>query len=211
MSDSVKVEGGGVTLLGELRVPKSARGIVLFAHGSGSGRLSPRNTQVAELLANDGFGSLLVDLLTESEAREDSYTMAYRFNVILLADRLQIAADWLGRRLELPFGYYGASTGAAAALIAAARRPERVKAIVSRGGRPDLASDSLPLVKAPTLLIVGGLDPEVLELNKEAMARMSATVRIEVVPGATHLFEEPGKLDAVARLASEWFERHLRN
>ncbi len=211
MSDSVKVEGGGVTLLGELRVPKSARGIVLFAHGSGSGRLSPRNTQVAELLAIEGFGSLLVDLLTESEAREDSYTMAYRFNVGLLADRLQIAADWLGRRLRLPFGYYGASTGAAAALIAAARRPERVKAIVSRGGRPDLASDSLPLVKAPTLLIVGGLDTEVLELNKEAMARMSATVRIEVVPGATHLFEEPGKLDAVARLASEWFERHLRN
>jgi len=207
----VKVERGNVTLLGELRVPKSARGIVLFAHGSGSGRLSPRNSQVAELLARDGFGSLLVDLLTEAEAREDSNTMAYRFDVRLLARRLQLAADWLGdREGDLPMGYYGASTGAAAALIAAASRPERVKAIVSRGGRPDLASESLPLVKASTLLIVGGRDPEVLELNRAAMALMRAVVRLEVVPGATHLFEEPGKLEIVARLASEWFERHLR-
>jgi dienelactone hydrolase len=205
----VRITNGGVTLLGELRLPDGAKGVVLFAHGSGSGRLSPRNTQVAALLAHNGFGSLLIDLLTEAEAKEDSYTMAYRFDVRLLAERLQLAADWLSSRVDLPFGYYGASTGAAAALIAVAERPKRVKAVVSRGGRPDLASDSLPLVKAPTLLIVGGHDPEVIELNKTAMTRMRAVVKLEVVPGATHLFEEPGKLEVVAKLASEWFERYL--
>jgi dienelactone hydrolase len=184
--------------------------MILFAHGSGSGRLSPRNNQVANRFNQAGYSTLLIDLLIEEEAAKDSYTMEYRFDVRLLASRLILAAEWLKKRYQQPLGYYGASTGASAALIAAAERPEMVSAIVSRGGRPDLAGPSLPNVKAPTLFIVGGLDGEVLELNKEAQRRMKAITDLEVVEGATHLFEEPGKLEEVAKLSILWFSKYLK-
>ena len=185
---------------------------MVFAHGSGSGRLSPRNRYVARGLNERRHATLLLDLLTTDEERIDLRTGQLRFNIDLLADRLVRATEWLLKEKEtkaLRVGYFGASTGGGAALVAAARIPESVGAVVSRGGRADLAADALPLVQAPTLLIVGGLDEPVIQMNRSAMARMQGTVRLEIVPGATHLFEEPGTLEEVARLADEWFTRHL--
>jgi dienelactone hydrolase len=202
----------GAELEASLAVPDGATGVVVFAHGSGSGRFSPRNRQVAAALADAGFGTLLVDLLTDTEERYDRETAELRFDIDRLAARLVRAIDWLeaGRELELPVGGYGASTGAAAALIAAAERPQRVRAVVSRGGRPDLARDGLRRVRAPTLLIVGERDPQVLDLNREAAQLMSAAaVELEVVPAAGHLFEEAGALERVSELTVGWFGRHL--
>lgn len=202
----------GATLAGQLEIPKGAMGVVAFAHGTGSGRFSPRNQQVAAALRRRGLGTLLMDLLTEEEEQVDLSTAHLRFDIGLLADRMTSVVDWLAERREpsrLPIGLFGASTGAAAALVAAARRPNLVRAVVSRGGRPDLARDVLPEVRAPTLLIVGGSDELVLELNRAAMERMTTEVQLVVVPGATHLFEEPGALDEVARLAADWFTKHL--
>ena len=209
---SVQVAAGRVMLEGTLGIPERAAGVVLFAHGSGSGRHSPRNRRVAEVLRAGGLATLLVDLLTEEEEAVDVHTGHLRFDIELLAERLVGAIDWMGREemtRSLPVGLFGASTGGGAALVAAARRPQRVQAVVSRGGRPDLAGDALPVVQAPTLLIVGGRDTVVIRLNEEARARMRAEVRLEIVPGATHLFEEPGALEHVAELARDWFTRHL--
>jgi putative phosphoribosyl transferase len=208
----VQVPAGDATLEGDLVVPEQATGVVLFAHGSGSSRYSSRNRFVAGELQAASLATLLIDLLTPEEEAVDQHTAHLRFDIPLLADRLVAASRWLGRELStraLQVGYFGASTGAGAALVAAAAEPERVGAVVSRGGRPDLAGNALPLVQAPTLLIVGGLDLQVLELNRAAMARMRAETRLEVVPGASHLFEEPGTLEVVARLARDWFLRHL--
>lgn len=209
----VTIPSGKVAINGNLKIPAQARGIVLFAHGSGSSRFSPRNTKVAREINASSIATLLIDLLTEEEEAEDMYTGEYRFNIDLLAQRLVDATAWTKKNLntkDLVVGYFGASTGAAAALIAAAQLPQHVKAVVSRGGRPDLAGTVLPNVKAPTLLIVGGDDLEVLELNKEALAELSSEKKLTVVPGATHLFEEPGKLEQVAKLAIEWFSEHLK-
>jgi dienelactone hydrolase len=209
---TVSVAAGAVTLEGTLAVPPDATGVVLFAHGSGSSRFSPRNQFVARALRENGLATLLIDLLSPSEEAVDEVTRHHRFDIELLADRLAAAIEWLhGERetKDLAVGLFGASTGGGAALVAAARAPDRVAAVVSRGGRPDLAGPALPKVKAPTLLIVGGSDPLVIDLNRDAMAQMSAPVQIEIVPGATHLFEEPGTLEEVARLATEWFTRHL--
>ena len=209
----VEVRAGPVTLEGNLTVPDGARGVVLFAHGSGSSRHSPRNRFVAQSLNEAGLATLLLDLLTADEEAIDAYSAHYRFDIGLLAGRLVGAADWLGREAEtagLPVGCFGASTGAAAALIAAAERPGRVRAVVSRGGRPDLAGDALGRVRAPTLLIVGGHDEPVIRLNREAFEQLGAADKeLVIVPGATHLFEEPGALEEVARLAAAWFTRHL--
>jgi putative phosphoribosyl transferase len=209
----VRIAAGPVTLAGDLAVPEGARGIVLFVHGSGSGRHSPRNRLVAEALQAGGLATLLFDLLTEDEERRERYTRHLRFDIGLLARRLLDATDWLAQRPEtrgLRVGYFGASTGGGAALVAAAERPEAVGAVVSRGGRPDLAGgDALARVRAPTLLIVGGADTPVIALNRQAMAQMSAPVSLEIIPGATHLFEESGTLEEVARLARDWFERYL--
>ena len=208
----VAVRVGDATLEGALAVPADARGIVLFAHGSGSSRHSPRNVYVAEELQAGGLGTLLLDLLTSSEEAVDLATRELRFDIGLLAERLVGAIEWLAEQettRDLPLGLFGASTGAAGALVAAARRPDRVVAVVSRGGRPDLAGADLPSVKAPTLLIVGGNDPVVIDLNRRAMERMTAPLRLEIVPRATHLFEEPGTLEEVARLARDWFVEHL--
>ncbi|MBX6365403.1 MAG: dienelactone hydrolase family protein [Gemmatimonadetes bacterium] len=210
---TVTIEAAGVALAGDLVVPPNARGVVLFAHGSGSSRHSPRNRHVAAELHDGGLGTLLLDLLTEDEEAVDIHTAHLRFDIPLLAERLTGAIDWLAQEpttRDLPLGLFGASTGAAAALTAAAARPERVGAVVSRGGRPDLAGDALPRVRAPTLLIVGGLDYPVIALNQEALARLRCEKELVIVPGATHLFEEPGTLDEVARLAREWFQRRLR-
>jgi dienelactone hydrolase len=193
-------------------VPERAASVVLFAHGSGSSRLSPRNRSVARRLQDRGLATLLVDLLTEAEEAVDFETAHLRFDIGLLADRLVGATDWLIEQpstRELRIGYFGASTGAAAALVGAARRPESIGAVVSRGGRPDLAGDALARVEAPTLLVVGGDDLPVIELNREAYARLTCERKLEIVPGATHLFEEPGTLETVARLAGDWFLRHL--
>jgi len=206
----VRVPAGPVELEGNLGVPQAAESVVLFAHGSGSGRHSPRNRQVAQTLREAGFATLLIDLLTPEEEEVDLRTGNLRFDIGLLAQRLAGATDWLAQNPdtnELQTGYFGASTGAAAALVAAAER--EVGAVVSRGGRPDLAGDALPLVKAPTLLIVGGNDVPVIRMNEEAMEQMRAEKKLEIVPGATHLFEEPGALEEVARLAADWFARHL--
>jgi putative phosphoribosyl transferase len=208
----VSVPAAGVVLEGDLVVPEDARGVVLFAHGSGSSRHSPRNRQVAATLHDAGFGTLLFDLLTASEEDADRVTGVHRFDIELLARRLIGAIDWLRgeREVELPIGLFGASTGAAAALVAAAERTDDAAAVVSRGGRPDLAGPALGRVLAPTLLIVGGNDPDVLELNKRALQLLRAPINeLAVVPGASHLFEEPGTLDAVARLAADWFSRHV--
>ncbi|MBD0356545.1 MAG: dienelactone hydrolase family protein [Rubrobacter sp.] len=207
----VRVSAGPVTLEGSLGIPNSAGGVVLFAHGSGSGRHSPRNRYVARVLREANLATLLIDLLTEDE-EVDLRTTRLRFDIGLLARRLVGATDWLVQNPDteqLRIGYFGASTGAGAALVAAAERPDEVGAIVSRGGRPDLAGDALPLVKAPTLLIVGGNDEPVIGMNEEALARMRAVKRLQIVPGASHLFEEPGALEEVARLATVWFARHL--
>jgi putative phosphoribosyl transferase len=208
----VQVEAGGVTLAGDLSMPKGARGIVLFAHGSGSGRHSPRNRYVATGLQAGNLGTLLIDLLTEDEERVDLLTRHLRFDIEMLAKRLTGAVDWLKTQPEtqaLPVGLFGASTGAGAALITATHRPDDVHAVVSRGGRPDLAGAALPGVKAPILLIVGGLDEVVIDLNKQAMQALKAETRLEIVPGASHLFEEPGKLEQVVQLARDWFEAHF--
>ncbi len=205
---SVVVEAGPVGLPGDLVAPPHPPGVVVFAHGSGSSRLSPRNVQVATRLNDAGLATLLFDLLTPEEAAD----RANVFDIDLLAERLAAAAAWLRRATgmgSIPVGLFGASTGAAAALAAAAREGADVAAIVSRGGRPDLAADALPRVTAPTLLIVGGHDTQVLALNRAAEARMRCERRLEVIPGATHLFEEPGALERVAELAAGWFLEHL--
>ena len=198
----VELELAGVTAGGTLTEPADARGLVLFAHGSGSSRFSPRNRAVADVLHAAGLGTLLLDLLPEEGVVDR------RFDIELLGARMTAAVDWAEPR-ALPVGLFGASTGAAAALVAAADRPDAVRAVVSRGGRPDLAGEALPRVRAPTLLIVGGNDPVVLGLNREAMERLEAETRLDVVPGASHLFEEPGTLDRVAELARDWFLEHL--
>jgi dienelactone hydrolase len=201
-----------VPLDGDLSVPANARGIVLFAHGSGSSRFSPRNQYVAEQLRQAGIGTLLMDLLSPQEEAVDDYTAELRFNIPLLAERLELATAWLHKREDtstFDLGYFGASTGAAAALIAAADLPELIRAVVSRGGRPDLAGDALSRVKAPTLLIVGGNDVPVIGMNREAFVKIPAEKKLEIVPGATHLFEEPGALEEVSRLARDWFGRYL--
>jgi dienelactone hydrolase len=208
----VLVPAAGVQLEGNLVVPPDATGVVLFAHGSGSSRHSARNQFVARRLQSDGLATLLIDLLTPQEERVDEVTRHVRFDIDLLAERLNAAIGWLAERAEtraLRVGLFGASTGGGAALVAAARDPERVGAVVSRGGRPDLAGDALPRVRAPTLLIVGGDDVPVIALNERAMREMRAEVRLEIVPGASHLFEEPGALERVAELASDWFNRYL--
>jgi len=209
---SVTIPSGSVAINGDLTLIDEAKGIVLFAHGSGSSRFSPRNRYVAEELNRVGLSTLLIDLLTESEETLDNKTGRLRFDIELLTERLISATDWLGRNSltrELKLGYFGASTGAAAALAAAAKRQEIVGAIVSRGGRPDLADIWLPDVKAPTLLIVGGNDFTVIEMNREALQKLAAEKKLALVPGATHLFEEPGALDEVARMAGDWFLQHL--
>jgi putative phosphoribosyl transferase len=208
----VAIPAGEVRLAGDLAVPPGARGVVLFAHGSGSGRFSPRNRAVAAELVRGGLATLLMDLLTADEEEIDLRTAHLRFNIGLLAERVIAAIDWLPSDAaagSLPVGCFGASTGAAAALVAAAERPERVGAVVSRGGRPDLAGDALARVRAPTLLIVGGRDTEVIRLNRAAQSRLAAESRLVIVPGAGHLFEEPGALEQVAELARDWFLRYL--
>jgi putative phosphoribosyl transferase len=210
----VHVPAGDATLQGELVLPEPATGVVLFAHGSGSSRHSSRNRFVAGQLQAAGLATLLIDLLTPEEEAVDQHTGHLRFDIPLLAERLVAATRWLGEQPStraFPVAYFGASTGAGAALVAAAAEPERVGAVVSRGGRPDLAGNALPLVRAPTLLIVGGRDLQVLELNRATMARMQTRTRLEIVPGASHLFEEPGALEVVARLARDWFLRYLPN
>jgi dienelactone hydrolase len=203
----------GATLIdGDLTIPDRAFGLVVFAHGSGSSRFSRRNRAVAQTLQDGGLATLLLDLLTRDEEAIDVQTREYRFDIDRLGHRVVAAIDWASGESGisgLPVGCFGASTGAAAALIAAAERPDVVRAVISRGGRPDLAGDALPRVAAPTLLIVGGADQPVIELNRQAMRLMRAPVALEIVPGATHLFEEPGTLEEVARLALEWCRRHL--
>jgi putative phosphoribosyl transferase len=211
-SDPRVIALADVALDADLAVPATAAGIVVFAHGSGSSRRSRRNRHVAELLNNAGLATLLFDLLSPDEAEDDQRTGALRFDIDLLSRRLIGAVDWVGTQPDLrgyPIGLFGASTGAAAALNAAAERPQHVAAVVSRGGRPDLAAASLPRVRAPVLLIVGGLDAPVIELNEQAAACLTCSCQLEIVPGATHLFEEPGRLDHVAELAADWFLRHL--
>ncbi|MGE5638060.1 MAG: dienelactone hydrolase family protein [Chloroflexota bacterium] len=210
--NEVKIPAGKATINGNLTIALKAKGIVLFAHGSGSGRFSPRNMKVARKINSAGIGTFLIDLLTEEEEAIDMYSAEFRFNIDLLAERLVFATDYLKKNQQtqnLKVGYFGASTGAAAALIAAAKHPDWIEAVVSRGGRPDLAGEYLPKVKTPTLLIVGGDDVEVLELNKEAFSKLSTEKKLTVVPGATHLFEEPGKLEEVAKLAISWFSKYL--
>jgi putative phosphoribosyl transferase len=202
----------GITLEGNLNIPDNPRGIVLFVHGSGSSRFSPRNQFVAQQLHRAGLATLLIDLLTPREEEEDRYTGHLRFDIQLLSRRVVAATDWLSLQpatKNLKIGYFGASTGAAAALVAAAERPLAVGAVVSRGGRPDLASSFLPAVQAPTLLIVGSKDTQVIELNRMAFSLLRGEKRLEIIPGASHLFEEPGTLEKVAELASEWFIRYL--
>lgn len=208
----VVVPVGSAELMGSLGLPAGAEGMVVFAHGSGSGRYSPRNRHVASVLRRSGLGTLLFDLLTPEEEAEDAVTAHLRFDIDLLATRLVGTVDWATRdprTRTLALGIFGASTGAAAALVAAALRPGRVAAVVSRGGRPDLAGSYLPQVRAPTLLVVGALDLPVITLNEEALRHLRCPKRLEIVPGATHLFEEPGTLDEVAGLAAGWFRDHL--
>ncbi|HJR59674.1 MAG TPA: dienelactone hydrolase family protein [Vicinamibacterales bacterium] len=210
--EAVRIDTGVVTVDGDLRVPDKAGGLVIFAHGSGSSRFSRRNRAVAGVLENAGFGTLLLDLLTPAEESVDERTREHRFDIDLLGRRVVGATDWTQSRADLRqlrVALFGASTGAAAALIAAAARPELARAVISRGGRPDLAGDALPMVQAPTLLIVGGDDEPVIDLNREAMRQMRAPVELVIVPGATHLFEEPGALEEVARLAADWCRRHV--
>lgn len=214
-AESIAIPIGGRQQIGaDLHVPDRSSGLVVFAHGSGSSRFSSRNRAVAESLHQRGLGTLLVDLLTREEEVVDVQTREYRFDIDRLATRVVTATDWIGNRddlLWLPVGYFGASTGAAAALIAAAERPSVVRAVVSRGGRPDLAGAALAKVKAPTLLIVGGRDEPVIELNEDAKRQMqTAHVELKIVPGATHLFEEHGTLEQVEQLAGDWFVRYLQ-
>ncbi|MEL6248984.1 MAG: dienelactone hydrolase family protein [Cyanobacteria bacterium J06648_16] len=208
----VSIAAGSVSLVGDLSIPAGAEGIVLFAHGSGSSRHSPRNRYVAQILNQAGLGTLLIDLLTPEEEIVDQQTRHLRFDIGLLAFRLVSAADWLSQTPtthRLNIGCFGASTGSAAALIAAAERPDSICAVVSRGGRPDLAGTALSRVQAPTLLIVGGRDTAVIHLNQRAFQRITAEKQIKIVPNATHLFEEPGTLAQVAQLAGQWFQQYL--
>lgn len=212
ISSEVDIPADDIVLKGNLIVPSGAKGIVLFAHGSGSGRFSPRNQLVAEFLNKNGIATLLMDLLTDEEEAIDMETGHLRFDVEFLADRLIGATKWIKKNTKtknLKIGYFGASTGAAAALIAAAKRND-VYAIVSRGGRPDLAMPFLSKVRAPTLLIVGSFDEPVIEMNREAMQKIKAVKKLEIIPGASHLFEEPRKLEEVARLAAKWLKKYLK-
>jgi len=211
-TQAVRITLGSVAVDGDLDVPVRAAGLVVFAHGSGSSRFSRRNRAVAATLEEAGFGTLLLDLLTQEEEAEDELTSEHRFNIPLLSQRVIGAVDWAQTRpdlRQLPVAAFGASTGAAAALMAAAARPAVVGAVISRGGRPDLAADALPRVLSPTLLIVGGDDTPVIRMNRDAMRRMHAPVELAIVPHATHLFEEPGALEQVAKLAADWCRRHL--
>lgn len=211
-SEPVRIQANEVWLDANLSFPNDARGVILFAHGSGSSRFSPRNRFVASVLTSAKLATVLVDLLTREEERIDDRTAQLRFDIGFLAERVASVTDWLTRdprTRDLPIGYFGASTGAAAALVAAAERPNTVRAVVSRGGRPDLAGPALPHVRAPTLLIVGGEDDIVIELNRAAMRELRCEKRVVIVPGATHLFEEPGALEQVARLAREWLETYV--
>jgi putative phosphoribosyl transferase len=211
-SIAVRIPAGGAVLEGDFGIPRAARGMVLFAHGSGSSRHSPRNRYVARVLRQAGLATLLFDLLTEEEEAIDMRTAELRFNIALLAQRLLQASDWTALQPQakgLPLGYFGASTGAAAALVAAAQAPRPPAAIVSRGGRPDLAGAALLSVQTPTLLIVGGEDGQVIDLNRRAMNLLRCEKRLEIIPSATHLFEEPGALEQVARLARDWFVARL--
>ncbi len=211
-AEEVKIKAGKVILNGTLVIPEGARGIVLFAHGSGSGRFSPRNNYVAEILQKQMLATLLLDLLTEDEEKIDIQTREYRFNIPMLAERLVGITEWVKENPKtsgLHVGYFGASTGAAAALIAAANIPDVVEVVVSRGGRPDLAKESLLELKAATLLIVGGDDVMVIVMNEDAFRELSCKKKLYIVPGATHLFEEPGKLEEVAKIAGEWFSDNL--
>jgi putative phosphoribosyl transferase len=213
VSRGLRVPAAGVTLEADMVVPEPARGVVLFAHGSGSSRHSPRNRDVAGQLQRAGLATVLADLLTPEEERVDARTGALRFDIDLLAGRVAALTDWLvaqEQTADLGLGLFGASTGAAAALVAATARPASVEAVVSRGGRPDLAGGLLRLVRQPTLLIVGERDRTVLELNRQAMRELGGEATLAIVPGATHLFEEPGALEQVARLAGDWFTGHLR-
>ena len=208
----VRVPAESAFVEGDLRVPPDTTGLVIFAHGSGSSRFSSRNRHVAEYLEEHGFATLLLDLLTKEEDEVDQRTTEYRFDIERLAGRMVASIEWAAGRPDLaslPICCFGASTGAAGALVAAAECPDRVRAVISRGGRPDLAGGALPLVQAPTLLIVGSRDQPVIDLNREAQLRMRAPVRLEIVPGATHLFAEPGALDDVCRLAAAWCWQHL--
>ncbi len=210
--NELQIQAGRAVLSWNLTIPENAVALVLFAHGSGSSRHSPRNQFVARILNDAGLATLLFDLLTQQEEAVDMQTRELRFNIQLLAERLVHATKWAKRQEQtrnLQLGYFGSSTGAAAALVAAAEIPQDVGAIVSRGGRPDLAGDALPKVTAPTLLIVGGNDDIVIELNEMARDQMRCEVKLEIVPGATHLFEEPGAQEKVAQLASDWFSLHL--
>ena len=209
---AVQIRSGPALLDGDLIVPREAAGVVVFAHGSGSSRFSSRNRAVAQVLQDGGFATLLLDLLTREEETVDDRTYEYRFDIDRLGRRVVSALDWTAGEPALSglgVACFGASTGAAAALIGAAERPDLVRAVISRGGRPDLADDALPRVVAPTLLIVGGHDPSVIELNRAATRRMRAPVTLEIVPGATHLFEEPGTLEQVSALALDWCRRHV--
>jgi putative phosphoribosyl transferase len=208
----VQVQAGRTVLPGNLHLPEGAGALVLFAHGSGSSRHSPRNQFVARALNDAGLATLLFDLLTQEEETIDTQTREHRFNIHLLAERLDHATKWAKQQEEtgdFRIGYFGSSTGGAAALVAAADNPPDAGAVVSRGGRPDLAGEALPKVQAPTLLIVGGNDDIVIELNEQARDRMRCEVKLEIIPGATHLFEEPGTLEKVATLASDWFAKHI--
>ena len=208
----VTIPAGKILLNGDLCVPKDADGLVVFAHGSGSSRLSPRNMRVAAALRNAGLGTLLFDLLTDDEEAVDVITTKLRFNIPLLSERLVAVTEWLENHsgiCRLPIGYFGASTGAAAALVAAAELPECIAAVVSRGGRPDLAMKRIKEVKAPTLLIVGGADMQVMQFNRMALEKMATARELAIIPGATHLFEEPGAMEEVERLATAWFLKYL--
>lgn len=210
--NEVQIQAGHAVLSGNLTIPENASALVLFAHGSGSSRHSPRNQFVARMLNSAGLATLLFDLLTPEEETIDLHTREHRFNIGLLAERLVHATRWAKQQeqtRDLRIGYFGSSTGGGAALVAAAEIPQLIGAVVSRGGRPDLAGDALPKVQAPTLLIVGGNDDIVIELNEMARDRMRCEVKLEIVPGATHLFEEPGALEKVAKLASDWFVNHI--
>lgn len=212
VSEVVAIPSGSVMLAGDLHVPEHASGLVIFAHGSGSSRFSRRNRAVAKVLEHAGFATLLLDLLTAAEEAQDDRTADYRFDIPLLGQRVIAAVEWATMRANLrglPVAVFGASTGAAAALMAAAARPDVVAAIISRGGRPDLAESALSSVNAPTLLIVGGDDSPVIAMNRDALAALPSTASLHIVPGATHLFEEPGALEQVAALAVAWCREHL--
>jgi dienelactone hydrolase len=213
LNRTVQIPAAGVELEGELTAPEAAAGFVIFAHGSGSSRHSPRNQFVARSLRDAGLGTLLFDLLTREEEIAEQHTRHLRFNIGLLAERLARASGWLAHELadSARIGFFGASTGAAAALVAAAELGNSIGAVVSRGGRPDLAGEALSRVIAPTLLIVGGLDTQVIDLNRQAYDPLQCEKELLIVPGASHLFEEPGTLEEVARLAANWFQKHFQN